>query len=121
MRKYITESEIGDEDLSGMIVRAYQSFRSPNCVELRPLPTDLTSSIYLLELFHGPTFAFKDFALQLLGESYLHCFMISCYSTYPGSFLGQLFDYILKSTGRRMAILGATSGDTGSAAIAGEN
>ncbi|MFZ5608295.1 MAG: threonine synthase [Pseudomonadota bacterium] len=51
---------------------------------------------WLLELFHGPTLAFKDIALQ---------------------FLGNLFDLLLQETGRRLTIIGATSGDTGSAAI----
>ena len=54
--------------------------------------------LYILELFHGPTLAFKDVALQLLGN---------------------LFEYVLACTGGFMNILGATSGDTGSAAIAG--
>lgn len=51
---------------------------------------------WILELFHGPTIAFKDYALQLLGR---------------------LFDYTLEQQGRRVTIVGATSGDTGSAAI----
>lgn len=52
----------------------------------------------MLELFHGPTLAFKDFALQLLGR---------------------LLDYVLEKRGERVVIMGATSGDTGSAAIEG--
>ena len=50
----------------------------------------------MMELFHGPTLAFKDFALQLVG---------------------QLFDHVLKQRGERLTVVGATSGDTGSAAI----
>lgn len=53
---------------------------------------------YVLELFHGPTLAFKDFALQMLG---------------------QLLDYVLEQRNERVVIMGATSGDTGSAAIEG--
>ncbi len=53
-------------------------------------------SEWILELFHGPTIAFKDYALQLLGN---------------------LFDYVLEKNGQRVTIVGATSGDTGSAAI----
>ena len=53
---------------------------------------------YLLELFHGPTLAFKDFALQVLGR---------------------MLDYVLKKNDQRVVILGATSGDTGSAALEG--
>lgn len=58
----------------------------------------LDDRLSVLELFHGPTLAFKDVALQLLGR---------------------LFDWQLKRTGRKMTVLGATSGDTGSAAIEG--
>jgi threonine synthase len=54
--------------------------------------------IHIMELFHGPTLAFKDVALQ---------------------FLGNVFEYILEETGSKMNIIGATSGDTGSAAIYG--
>ncbi|MFY9179856.1 MAG: threonine synthase [Venatoribacter sp.] len=53
---------------------------------------------YVLELFHGPTLAFKDFALQMLG---------------------QLLDYVLEKRQEKVVIMGATSGDTGSAAIEG--
>jgi threonine synthase len=53
---------------------------------------------FILELFHGPTLAFKDFALQ---------------------FLGNLMDYVLKKRNQRVVVMGATSGDTGSAAIEG--
>ena len=56
----------------------------------------LDQKIWLMELFQGPTLAFKDVALQLLG---------------------QLFDHILAKRGRRITVVGATSGDTGSAAI----
>lgn len=51
---------------------------------------------WVMELFHGPTYSFKDYALQ---------------------FLGRLFDYVLEQRGQRITIVGATSGDTGSAAI----
>ena len=51
---------------------------------------------FILELFHGPTLAFKDFALQ---------------------FLGNLLDYVLKKKDQRVVIMGATSGDTGSAEL----
>ena len=57
----------------------------------------LGSNEWLLELFHGPTLAFKDVALQ---------------------FLGRMFNHVLKRRGERITVIGATSGDTGSAAIA---
>ncbi|UCH73764.1 MAG: threonine synthase [Rhodospirillales bacterium] len=71
---------------------AYDSFDHPAVTPLRQLDANL----WLLELFHGPTLAFKDLALQ---------------------FLGRLFDHVLTRRGERVTIVGATSGDTGSAAI----
>jgi threonine synthase len=80
-------------DLKELIDRSYARFDHP---ETTPLVKK--DGVYILELFHGPTLAFKDVALQLLGN---------------------LFEYLLKERGEKMNILGATSGDTGSAAIAG--
>ncbi len=80
-------------DLKDLIDRSYSSFTHP---EVTPLVHQ--DGVYILELFHGPTLAFKDVALQ---------------------FLGNLFEYLLKERGEKMNILGATSGDTGSAAIYG--
>jgi threonine synthase len=83
---------IGEDDLRTMIDDAYAGFGHPAVAPLR----QLDGNSWLLELFHGPTLAFKDFALQLLGP---------------------LFDHILAGRGERVTIVGATSGDTGSAAI----
>jgi threonine synthase len=80
------------EALSAMCRDAYRGFAHPATAPLVQLDTDL----WVLELFHGPTLAFKDFALQLLGR---------------------LFDYLLAQRNERITVLGATSGDTGSAAI----
>ena len=85
--------DIPKADLKEMIDRSYASF---NHEETTPLVHK--DGVYILELFHGPTLAFKDVALQLLGN---------------------LFEYLLKERDQKMNILGATSGDTGSAAIAG--
>ncbi len=79
--------------LAALIDRSYASFSHP---EVTPVVT--LDDQRLLELFHGPTAAFKDVALQ---------------------FLGNLFEYLLERDGGRLNIVGATSGDTGSAAIAG--
>lgn len=84
---------IPESDLGALTAAAYRNFDHDDVAPLVPLG----ENEYLLELFHGPTFAFKDFALQLVGL---------------------LFDYMLKRRGERITILGATSGDTGSAAIA---
>ena len=80
-------------DFAAMAASAYRKFDHAEVAPLVPLG----ANEYLLELFHGPTLAFKDFALQLVGP---------------------MFDYVLKRRGERITILGATSGDTGSAAIA---
>lgn len=85
--------EIPEEDLKYLIKKSYSTFRHPEVT-----PVVKVGKVYILELFHGPTFAFKDIALQ---------------------FLGNLFEYLLKKEGRKINILGATSGDTGAAAIYG--
>ncbi|MBJ6726735.1 threonine synthase [Geomesophilobacter sediminis] len=85
--------DIPAADLRGLIDRSYATFSHP---EITPLVA--VNGVQILELFHGPTLAFKDVALQLLGN---------------------LFEYLLKERGEKMNIIGATSGDTGSAAIAG--
>lgn len=85
--------DIPDSDFRQIINRSYLSF---DTTEVAPIVHH--SDLHILELFHGPTLAFKDIALQLLGN---------------------LFEYLLAQTGSVMNILGATSGDTGSAAIYG--
>jgi threonine synthase len=84
--------EIETGALRGMIEDAYAKFRHPAVAPL----TQLDSNLFVLELFHGPTFAFKDLAMQLLAR---------------------LIDLILNKRGERATIIGATSGDTGAAAI----
>ncbi|WP_296336104.1 threonine synthase [Reyranella sp.] len=76
-----------------LIGEAYASFETPEVAPLKPLGE---SGLHLLELFHGPTLAFKDVALQLLGR---------------------MLDQTLTARGQHATIVGATSGDTGSAAI----
>ncbi|PZQ46486.1 MAG: threonine synthase [Micavibrio aeruginosavorus] len=85
--------EIPDEDLRGIIVEVYENNFGHAAVA--PL-VQLGPSTWVMELFHGPTLAFKDYALQILGR---------------------LFDYVLEKCGENVTIVGATSGDTGSAAI----
>ncbi len=86
------DGAIDDASLKTLIDESYDSFSHAAVAPLQQLDDNL----FLLELFHGPTLAFKDFALQVLGR---------------------LFDYILARRGDRITIVGATSGDTGSAAI----
>ena len=86
-------SDIPPGHLDELIERSYSTFSHPEITPLVP-----KGDIFILELFHGPTLAFKDVALQ---------------------FLGNVFAYILRETGGKMNIVGATSGDTGSAAIYG--
>lgn len=85
--------DIPRADLKQLVERSYASFLHPEVT-----PVVKQADVYILELFHGPTLAFKDVALQLLGN---------------------LFEYLLTQHDRPMNIIGATSGDTGSAAIYG--
>ena len=80
------------EELADMTRAAYAGFGHPAVAPL----VQLDHRSFALELFHGPTLAFKDMAMQLLGR---------------------LFDHVLAKRGQRITIVGATSGDTGSAAI----
>lgn len=86
--------EISREEWHQLTSSAYARFESPDVAPL----VKLDEQTYVLELFHGPTLAFKDFALQLLGL---------------------LYKRQVRMSGRPIAVLGATSGDTGSAAIHG--
>lgn len=90
--KPFTGDTFADAELKGAITRAYAGFGH---VARAPL-VQLAPNNFLLELFHGPTLAFKDFAMQVIG---------------------QLFQIELAKQGKRITIVGATSGDTGSAAI----
>ncbi|MBC8339164.1 MAG: threonine synthase [Rhodospirillales bacterium] len=83
---------IDDGALAGIIDEAYSRFDSPDVAPVK----DIGNNEYLMEMFHGPTLAFKDMAMQ---------------------FLGPVFDHVLKTRGETVTIIGATSGDTGSAAI----
>ena len=86
-------ADIPDSDLRDIITRSYSTFRHPDVTPVRSV-----GNVHILELFHGPTLAFKDVALQ---------------------FLGNTFEYVLKQSQCELNILAATSGDTGSAAICG--
>ncbi len=86
-------SDLLEPDLRALIAQGLTAFRHPEITPVVPL-----GNLHVLELFHGPTLAFKDVALQ---------------------FLGRLFEYKLDRAGGRMNVLAATSGDTGSAAIHG--
>ena len=93
MRPFVAGS-IPDADFKKILEETYGVFAHGAIAPLR----QLNGNEWVLELFHGPTLAFKDFALQLLGR---------------------LLDYVLAKRGERVVIMGATSGDTGSAAIEG--
>ncbi|TFK31723.1 tryptophan synthase beta subunit-like PLP-dependent enzyme [Crucibulum laeve] len=100
---YISSEEISHDELRSLVEKSYKTFRHPEVTPLKKL----NDKMFVLELFHGPTFAFKDVALQLLGN---------------------LFEFFLlrrnakKAAGEKpekLTVVGATSGDTGSAAIYG--
>ncbi len=92
--RHFVEGEIDLDSYKDIVKKSYQNFSHTAIAPLK----QLTDNHFLLELFHGPTLAFKDFALQ---------------------FLGNLLDYFLTKRGEKIVIIGATSGDTGSAAIQG--
>ena len=89
--KFFTEDFIKETDLKNLIDKSYSSFREENVIKLNKIEQN-----YLLELYHGPTLAFKDVAMQLIGNFY---------------------EYYLKKNNKRINIIVATSGDTGAAAI----
>jgi threonine synthase len=88
----LVDGDIPEAALGRMIDESYASFRHAAVCPL----TQIGDNLFVLELFHGPTLAFKDVAMQLLGR---------------------LMDHVLKARGARATIVGATSGDTGSAAV----
>ena len=85
--------EMDKETFSNLVKDTYRVFEDEDVVKL----VESGDERWILELFHGPTLAFKDVAMQLLGA---------------------LLDYFSKKQGKKIAVLGATSGDTGAAAIA---
>ncbi|WP_291492793.1 threonine synthase [Desulfurella sp.] len=85
--------DIREDKIYELIDKSYSAFDDSEITPLKQF-----DDLYILELFHGPTYAFKDIALQ---------------------FLGNLFEYILDESNQTLNVLGATSGDTGSAAIYG--
>jgi len=86
------EADITEIDLKKIINESYNNFSHEKIAPVK----SVEKNKYILELFYGPTFAFKDYALQ---------------------FLGSLFSYALPRASKKLTVLGATSGDTGSAAI----
>lgn len=84
--------EIPETDFRGLIAKSYNDFQNPARAPL----SQLGPNRFMLELYHGPTLAFKDFAMQLIGN---------------------LFQYILAKRQQNITIITATSGDTGSAAL----
>ncbi len=90
----IFATDIDAAELKKIVARSYTKFDHADIAPIVQLDEDR----YVLELFHGPTLAFKDFALQLLGN---------------------LYESQIARTGSRISVLGATSGDTGAAAIHG--
>ncbi|MCI5049390.1 MAG: threonine synthase [Rickettsiales bacterium] len=93
MQPYVADA-LSEDELTKLVNESYDSFRHEAIAPLKQLNTNE----WVLELFHGPTLAFKDFALQ---------------------FLGRLVDHFLTRRDKHVVVLGATSGDTGSAALAG--
>ena len=89
--KLFTGDFIGEKNLKHLIDMSYSNFREDNIVKINRFNQN-----YLLELYHGPTLAFKDIAMQLIGNFY---------------------EYYLQKNNKKINIIVATSGDTGAAAI----
>ena len=89
--KLFTGDFVNDLDLKNLINKSYLNFRDENVVKIKKIDKN-----YLLELYHGPTLAFKDIAMQLIGNFY---------------------EYYLEKNSKKINIIVATSGDTGAAAI----
>ena len=83
---------ISPDDLDRLIASAYENFDDPSIAPVR----EIQDGLHMLELFHGPTLSFKDYALQ---------------------FLGRFMNWSLQKRNEHLTVVGATSGDTGSAAI----
>lgn len=97
LRLFIDEEEISNDELKVLVDKSYNAatFRDDEIVPI----VKTKDKVYVMELFHGPTFAFKDIALQ---------------------FLGNLFEFFIeRKKDFKMTVIGATSGDTGSSAIYG--
>ena len=105
MRLYINPEEISDRDLKSIVDVSYSTFRHPATAPLITL--DKSKHLHLLELFHGSTFAFKDVALQFLGNLFEFFLVRKNAHLQPGH------------DRHHLTVIGATSGDTGSAAIYG--
>jgi threonine synthase len=91
IRRFVDDA-VGVADLSRMVREAYGTFRHPAVAPLN----QIAANTFVLELFHGPTLAFKDLAMQLLAR---------------------LMDHVLAARGERRTVVVATSGDTGGAAV----
>ncbi len=89
--KLFTGDFISELELKNLLNKSYENFRDSNVVKINKINKN-----YLLELFHGPTLAFKDIAMQLIGNFY---------------------EYYLEKNNKKINIIVATSGDTGAAAI----
>src|SRR5690242_11883969 len=92
MLPFVHAATLDDADLARMAQEAYGGFRHPATAPL----VQIAPSTFVLELFHGPTLAFKDLAMQLVAR---------------------LMDHVLRERGQRTTIAVATSGDTGGAAV----
>merc|ERR1719195_1381259 len=93
MQMFISEEEISEQDLGDLIKKAFLKFKVPET----PINiARLKNGLKIAELFHGPTLAFKDLALGVVGG---------------------LYNYFLEKSGKKCIVLVGTSGDTGSAAI----
>lgn len=94
---YISPDEISTPELRALVEKSYAGFRHPDVTPIKKLD----DKTFILELFHGPTFAFKDVALQLLGNLFEFFLLRRNARKAPGE------------VKEKLTVVGATSGDTG--------
>ncbi len=126
---FVAPAEVPPADARALVQRSYAGFRAPDVTPLVTL--DARRNLHVLELFHGPTFAFKDVALQLLGNLFEYFLRRKNEKVSGGGDGGGDGSGDAGAGARaegqqqqqqrrhRLTVIGATSGDTGSAAIYG--
>ncbi|KIO24105.1 hypothetical protein M407DRAFT_244563 [Tulasnella calospora MUT 4182] len=113
---YISPDEISPADLKQLIEKSYSTFRHPEVTPTKRIVREnggKEEEIFVLELWHGPTFAFKDVALQFLGN------LFEFFLKRKNAALAEGGRQVKEEEKHKLTVVGATSGDTGSAAIYG--
>jgi threonine synthase len=108
---FISPNEISAEELRDLIDKSYASFRHQEITPSKSIERDDETKLFVLELWHGPTFAFKDVALQLLGN--LFEFFLKRRNERLKAEKEKKGEVLRESEKEKLTVVGATSGDTG--------